>query len=139
MPDPSVHDNFIYAYQVDCEGRRIILHTAFRDREPVEFTDIVFKDVIAHHFQRVLPSNILFDVEEVGLSELIADNADIFTDTWRHGWPPLAYGGDLHELELALKSMSIRAFSISSSYGMSGWVLAGSSERVARITAARAD
>jgi hypothetical protein len=40
------------------------LHTVFRDREPHEFTDIIFHDVMAHHFEHVLPGNILFDVEE---------------------------------------------------------------------------
>ena len=62
LNEPSVHDNFVYAYSVDCEGRRLVLHTAFRDRPPQEFTDVVFRDVVAHHFEHVLPGNILFDV-----------------------------------------------------------------------------
>ena len=62
--EPSVHDNIVYAYKVDCRHRLIVLHTAYRDREPQEFTDIVFKDVIAHHFEHVLQENILFDIEE---------------------------------------------------------------------------
>jgi len=54
-PEPSVHDNIVYAFSVDCEGRRLILHTALRDREPQGFTDVIFRDVVAHHFEHVLP------------------------------------------------------------------------------------
>ncbi len=48
-PETSIHDNIVYAFSVDCEGRRLVLHTAFRDREPQEFTDVNFRDVVAHH------------------------------------------------------------------------------------------
>jgi hypothetical protein len=136
-PEPSVHDNFVYAYSVDCEGRLLVLHTAFRDREPHEFTDIVFRDVVAHHFEHVLPGSIVFDVEESDLAALVRDNASLLADSWRYGWPPVEYGGDLSALESALKAASVRAFSIGSSYGLSGWVLAASCERVTRGEAAK--
>lgn len=131
-PTPSVHDNFIYAYSVDCEGRRLVLHTAYRDREPQELTDIVFCDVVAHHFEHVLPGNILFEVEEADVATVVKDNAQLLADSWRYGWPPLNYRGDLDALVDLLGASSVRAFSIGSSYGLSGWVLANSCERVSR-------
>jgi hypothetical protein len=86
-PEPSVHDNFVYAYTVDCEGPRLTLHTAYRDREPHEFTDVVFRDVVTHHFEHVLPGNILMDVEEVDVTALIRENGRLLADPWRWGWP----------------------------------------------------
>ena len=136
-PEPSVHDNFIYAYSVDCEGRRVILHTAFRDGQPAELTDVVFREVVAHHFEHVLPGNILFDVEETDVAAIVKDNEPLLRSSWRYGWPPIEYGGDLDALVAALKASSVRAYSIGSSCGLSGWVLAGSSERVSREAPAK--
>jgi hypothetical protein len=135
-PKPSVHDNFVYAYSVDCEGRRLVLHTAFRDREPHEFTDVIFRDVVAHLFEHALPGNILFDVEEVDVAAVVRENERLLADSWRYGWPPVEYRGNLDALIEALKVSAVRAYAIGSSYGLSGWVLAGSCERVARGEAA---
>lgn len=122
----------MYGYTVDCDERRLVLHTAFRNHEPSEFTDVVFREVIAHHFEHVLPGNILFDIEEPDVAEFVQRNAEVFADSWRFGWPPVTYGGDLSRLTEALKSASVRAYLIGSSYGLSGWVLAGSCQRVRR-------
>ena len=42
MEDISVHDNFLISYEVLCQEREIYLHTAFLDREPHEYTDVIF-------------------------------------------------------------------------------------------------
>lgn len=133
----SVHDNFVYAYHVDCEERRVVLHTVFRDREPQEFTDVVFSDVVAHHLEHALPGNILFDITESDIEVLVRENERLLTDSWRYGWPPVTYKGDLAALVEALKAASVRGYSISSSYGLSGWILAGACERVSRREPAR--
>jgi hypothetical protein len=110
----------------------------YRDREPHEFTDIVFRDVLAHHFENVIEGNILLDVwEESDVGAIVRDDATLFADSWRYGWPPVEYGGDLTALETALKAASVRAFWIQSAYGLGGWVLAGSCERVSRNEAAK--
>ena len=129
-PTPSIHDNFVYAYSVDCENRLIVLHTAFRDREPQEFTDVVFHKVIAHYLEHVLPGNILFNVEEADIAAMVQDNAQLLVDSWQYGWPPVEYKGDLKVLVATLKASSVRAYEIVSTLGRSGWVLAGSYERI---------
>jgi hypothetical protein len=115
----------------------LILHTAFRDRERQEFTDVVFRGVVAHHFEHVLPANIVFDVEEADVATVVRENEHLLADSWRYGWPPVEYRGDLEALVNALKASAVRAYTISSSHGLSGWVLAGSCERVSRSEAAR--
>ena len=129
---PSVHDNVVYGYSVDCEGRRLVLYTAFRDCQPNVFTDVIFHDVFAHHFEYVLDGNILFDIEEVDIGSFVHENAAIFGNSWRYAWPSFVYGGNLDLLVIALHAASARAYRISSSYAMSGWVLARNSERVVR-------
>ena len=68
----SVHDNILYGYivvsdQDQSRSYTIILYTEFLDRPPVEYTDIVFTGVVAHHFESELSNSILFDVEETDL------------------------------------------------------------------------
>lgn len=133
----SVHDNFIYAYVVNCEQRQITLHTAYRDNEPNEFTDVIFRDVVAHLFEHVLSTNILFDVEEADVASVVQANANVFTDSWHWGWPPVEYKGDLAMLTVTLKAQHVRAYAINSSCGLSGWVLAGSCECLSRSELAR--
>jgi hypothetical protein len=136
-PEISVHDNDVYAYSVDCEGQRLVLHTVFRGREPHEFTDVVFDGVVAHHFENVLPGNILFGVDDFEVAALVRDNAALLADSWRYGWPPVDYRGDVDVLSAKLAAESVRGFLISSSYGLCGWVLAARCEPVQRPEAAK--
>jgi len=133
----SVHDNLIYAYSVDCENRKLTLHTAFRDRVPHEYTDIVFQDVVAHHFANVLQANILFDVNEKPMPDLVRENESLLLQSWRYGWPPVTYNGDLDVLIESLQKASVRAYVVGSSYGLSGWILAGGCTQVSRDEAAQ--
>jgi hypothetical protein len=128
----SVHDNYVYAYVVDCEHRRLILHTSYPVGDTQEYTDAVFIGVVAHFFEYVLRGNILNAIQEITIESLIEQNAELFKDTWRYAWPILQYKGDLGILQNWLHDHSIHAFDVISSYGLSGWVLAESSELVAR-------
>jgi hypothetical protein len=111
----------------------MVLHTVFREREPNEFTDVEFDGVVAHLFEHVLPGNILFNVQEIEVGALVRNYAAVFENSWRYGWPPVEYRGDLDILVQALKAAAIRAYSIDSSYGLSGWVLAVSCKRLTRV------
>lgn len=134
MPErePSVHDNYVYAFVVDCEHRRITLHTAYRDVPPVEWTDVVFHDVVAHRFEHALEANILMDVEECDVEHVVRSDVALLAGSWRWGWPPVEYQGDLTVLTAKLRDRGVRGYEISGSYGLSGWVLAGRCERVSR-------
>jgi hypothetical protein len=128
----SIHDNNVYAYVVDCEHQRIVLYTSDEDDESPEFTDVVFRGVVAHYFEHVLQGNILRAVEEVEPHTIVGDFAELLSDSWRYGWPYVKYNGDLSVLQDWLRANSIRAFEVQSSYGLSGWVLAESCEFVSR-------
>ncbi|HMN40440.1 MAG TPA: hypothetical protein PKE29_06305 [Phycisphaerales bacterium] len=133
MPtEPSVHDNEIYAYTVACAAGRITLHTVFHHRDPAEHTDVVFRGVVAHFFEHTLAGNILFDIEEGDVESLVRENRALFESSWRWAWPPLDYKGDLQLLVAGLKARSVRAFLISSSFGLSGWVLCADCHRAQR-------
>jgi hypothetical protein len=132
----SVHDNFVYAYRVECEARRIVLHTRFRDSSPEEYTDVIFTGVVAHHFEHVLEGNILFDVTEIPLRDIIETSAALFAAGKNYMWPDGIDYRDVEELIRILEGQGACGFEISSSYGMSGWVIAGAMDRKARGTRA---
>ena len=76
----SVHDNHLVAYTVLAKEKKIVLQTEFRDREPHEFTDVVFEEVLAYDFENDLFGAIIFDVEEVDLSAMLKERAAMFED-----------------------------------------------------------
>ena len=123
MPERSVHDNRIVAYQVDAERRRIVLHT--RDEEPVpaEQTDIVFEGVLAYYFEGDDFDTILFDVEEIALEQLVDENRVRFEGGQKYCWPGTwnkSPEASLHHFQ----SKGAKAFAITSSCGLDGWVVA---------------
>lgn len=128
----SVHDAFVYAYSVDCEGQRLVLHTRYQHVTPHRLADIVFGGVLAHRFDHALPGNILFGVEEYGLEQLVRENAELFAESWRWGWPPIEYRGDLDALIAAPRAASMRAYDVGASFGLSGWVIALGCDHVPR-------
>jgi len=120
----SVHDNNIFAYTVDCENRRLTLHTVSHRGEAPAYTDIVFEDVVAHKFENVLSGNIILCIDEVAAKTIVGCEAALFAESWKYGWPPIEYNGGPDVLISALQNQGILGFEISSSYGLSGWVLA---------------
>jgi hypothetical protein len=127
----SIHDNYVYAYEVLCEARRTVLHTHFRDGTADEFTDVVFDGVEAHHFVCSLDGNILFDVSEVDVEQLVNSNADLFARDKDYGWPQIEYS-DRAQLIAILQDRGIKGYVVASSYGLTGWVLASEMKQVER-------
>lgn len=127
----SVHDNHLVAYTVFAKEQKIVLQTEFRDREPHELTDVVFEEVLAYDFENDLFGTIIFDIEEVNLPALLKEKAVKFEDGWRYGWPR-GWEKEKEEIEVFARRLEMRAFEISSSYGMSGWVLARCMSKIRR-------
>ena len=127
----SIHDNRVYAYSVLTEAGVLSLHTEFLDGERPQYTDVIFRGVLTHYFRSVLPVSILFGIEEASLEDLIRTDWPLFQDLMNAGWPVPEYrsAGELAE---RLQEQERRAYIISSSYGMDGWVLARSIELVER-------
>lgn len=127
----SIHDNVIYGYTVDCERQRIILHTEFHETGRAEYTDVIFLGVLVHHFERVLMGNILFSIDEVEPDQIIEGWQQVFMRQKQYCWPAIEYQA-LDELAATLRQRGLSGYEISSSYGMSGWVLAEEMEICAR-------
>ena len=125
MIPPSVHDNNVYAYSVLCEERRIVLHTeSYPYGNPRQHTDVHFTGVLAHYFADELQGNILSDVTEVDPEWVTAEWAGVFAERKNYGWPDGIEYREPDELPALLRQRNFRAYRVSSSYGLQGWVLA---------------
>jgi hypothetical protein len=123
--EPSIHDSRVISYEVDGERRRIVLHTRFEDRDPVEYTDLIFEGVLAYHFENDNFGNILFSVGEVPVQQLVDDNRHLFDKGSKYAWPG-PWNESCEASVQYFESQRAKAFEISSSYGLAGWVIADS-------------
>lgn len=128
---PSVHDNIILSYEVDLENEKIRMRTRSHYPELHDDTDILFSDVMAHSFDTPLQGSIIFDIDDIGLDYFISYNRDLLKKGKGQGWP-IMYETD-EELETKLLEGEYLYFVITSSYGLSGWVLAKKVELITKM------
>jgi hypothetical protein len=126
----NLHDNWIYAQSVDHDARVIVLHTVFAHAEPWEFSDVVFEEVLVHHFETQgmttrppYPSNVLFDIEEEDVAITLERYREFILPKCRYGWP---VGGweDLGALAGLLTAQGHRCYHVHGTVGLDGFVVA---------------
>ncbi len=125
MNDISIHDNIVTGYEVSCTARDLVIHTLFQNDELDEKTDLVFGGIEAYHLVGDNMQTILFDVTECPLEQILKDFASEFEVGLQYGWP-----GPWNESpESCLEHFAdqkCKGWTISSSYGMGGFVIAQS-------------
>ncbi|MFZ0796974.1 MAG: hypothetical protein WCA13_08525 [Terriglobales bacterium] len=120
----SIHDNLLVSYEVQCEQRTITLRTEYRDpNKPREFTNVVFKGVQAYHFYSDAFGNIIFDVANIPAEQFIKEFGVEISELYRMNGSP-TWAADLVSAPEYLREQGIKAFILSASLGLSGWVLA---------------
>ena len=121
----SIHDNLLVAYEVQCERRIIVLRTEHRvPNKTTEFTNIVFEGVQGYSFQNDAFGNIIFGLETVPVEHLLTEFSTEISESYRMGGAPGPWAANLGSAPEYLREREISGFILSSSYGLSGWVLA---------------
>jgi hypothetical protein len=122
---PSVHDNLLVSYEVQCEARTITLHTEYRVKnKPTEFTNIIFTGVQAYRFENDAFGNIILGLETVTAEAFLKQYGDEISESYRMAGSPGPWAENLATALGYLRDERTQAFILSSSYGLSGWVLA---------------
>jgi hypothetical protein len=121
----SLHDHYISGYHVNGRARSLQLEIARPedDQESVVSLHLTFGDVEGYLLEHDLAVNIIFAVEEQPLAEFLQDNAALFAVESKWGWP-LFWQGSVEKTADSLSNLGARAWVISTSYGLSGWVVA---------------
>jgi hypothetical protein len=126
---PSLHDDFLVSYEVNCEARQIKL-CAKRDarlpaiKEEQTRRTMVFNGVEGYQFENDASGNIIFSLEEIPVEQLLAKYGARIAESYCLAGAPSSWAADLASATQALAVKGIRGFVLSSSYGLSGWVLA---------------
>ena len=85
---------------------------------------MIFKGVQGYHFENDAFGNIILDVETVAVDQFLKEHSTEISESYRMAG---AYGPWASNLETApahLLGQGIQGFILSSSIGLSGWVLA---------------
>ena len=123
----SIHDNLLVSYEVQCEARKIVLRTEHRRKnEDPEAVSVVFEGVQGYRFENDAFGNIMFGLEKETLEEFLAEFGGEIEDSYKTAGSPGPWAADLQTALEYLKKRGIQAFLLSSSYGLSGWILAHS-------------
>lgn len=124
MDDLSIHDSRVVAYEVDCERRRIVLHTRRASREQI---DVTFEGVVAYRIQNDNFGNILFSIREIPIHLLVSREEEVFQKGSGYAWPG-PWNESSESAIQYMESKGARAFEISSSYGLTGWVVCSANQ-----------
>jgi hypothetical protein len=121
----SWHDYHLVGYSVAESGRKIAFEVTwpYETETDVRRANVVFSNVEGYFFEHDLGGNILYSISEESVHALLTQNASRFQDESKWGWPLFWRDGVEKTLELLVEK-NVKCFEISSSYGLSGWVLA---------------
>lgn len=121
----SIHDNLLVSYEVRCDARTILLRTEHRAKnEPTEFVNVIFKGVQGYRFENDAFGNIMLDVDAVAIDQFLREHGAEISESYRMAGSPGPWAANLETASGYLLDQGIQGFVLSSSYGLSGWVLA---------------
>jgi hypothetical protein len=121
----SVHDNLLVSYEVQCEARTITLRTECRLLgKPTEFTNVIFDGVQGYSFQHDAFGNVIFGLETAPVEYLLTEFGAEIAESYRIGGSPGSWAANLDSAPKYLNERGIKGFILSSSCGLSGWILA---------------
>ena len=125
----SVHDNHLVSYEVDAVTKQIVFHTEYAyGEQPFEKTDIVFKNVLDHHFRYPVLPSIIFGVEEVAIQNILIRDDEIINEGHKMGGWPSFWSHSTEAMVEAIEKSGCKMYELTSSYGMEGWVVAAHCE-----------
>ena len=121
----SWHDYRVTGYVVDGIGGTITFALRATNDETSRLT---FHGVKGYFLEHDLGRNIVSAIKEGGLPEFLEENAPLFSEEKKWGWP-LFWKGSTYATMEYLAENHAKLWEISTSYGLCGWVVAtGASE-----------
>ncbi|MDD1526042.1 hypothetical protein C7U92_09285 [Bradyrhizobium sp. WBOS7] len=85
---------------------------------------VLFDGVEGYHFWDDAFGNIILSLTEVPVEKLLFDHQSEIKESFRMSGAPGPWAADLDSAGAMLGAKGIRGFELSSSYGLSGWLLA---------------
>lgn len=122
---PSLHDHLVVGYEVDCIKRTIKLYTQQPHWASVCNGQIVeFQGVLGYHFKNDAFSNIIMSMEAAKVENFIQCYASEMAAAFREAGALDSWALDKQAAAAAMVDKKMIAVVITSTMGLSGWVLA---------------
>ena len=129
------HDFHIVGYAVSGALKRLTfeLEWPYETTPPAPAGQVVFHEVESYFLEHDLGGNIVYSFAEVPLRDFLVEWKSKFEQECRWGWPtfwrtkpypPQPVEQVLEEAFAHLSGRAMKCVELSSSYGLSGWVLA---------------
>lgn len=119
-----LHDNELLSYAVDFREKTVLLNTEYWYENINEKTTVIFKNVTAHWFiDAGEMTTIIFDICCYDVERFIRDYKPLLKERKGYGWPLSGYTDD-NDLLGKLHALNQKYFSVESSCGVSGFILA---------------
>ena len=134
---PSFHDDYLVGYEVNCVGRQIKLYIKppAWAAERAGVSTVVFTGVEGYSFENDAFGNIIFALEAVTMAAFVSENRGELAESYRISGAPGKWASDIDAAPRVLSELGVQAYVLSSSRGLSGWVLATSAFAVPANTA----
>jgi hypothetical protein len=130
------HDYHLTGYAVEGAQERLIFNLIwpYHTETSIAAATLVFSGVAGYFFRHDLGVNIVASIEEIPLENFLLEHGELFDQEKQWGWP-LFWKSNVGDTLAHLQEKEIRCVGISSSYGLTGWILA--SAVVEHLTDAR--
>jgi len=115
-----VHDNIITSYQVDIENCILTMATKYNEKESAI---IEFPGLLAHKFDYVILSNVIFGIYQESIDSFIEKHNDFLNNSIKYGFPLITVK-NIDSLKSELEKRDYKIFIIESSFGLNGFVIA---------------
>jgi len=135
----SWHDFHITGYTVNGKGKELAfdLEWPYESKTDIQRARLRFTGVECYYLEHDLGSNIVYAFEDKPLRVFLSEWTERFEIEYKWGWPkfwrvipypPSSVEAELESAFQLLSGKGVRCIEISSSYGLSGWVLASNTE-----------
>jgi hypothetical protein len=122
---PSFHDDYLVSYEVNCEARQIKLYVKPAAWKPDQTRRVVvFGGVEGYQFENDAFGNIISSLDAISVEQLFAEYGSQIAESFHRAGAPGPWAADLASAVQTFKSKGMKGFVLSSSYGLSGWMLA---------------
>lgn len=123
MQGHSLHGYEMDGYRIDGSTIRFALKGLETPNGSRAGVELVFRDVEGYFFRRNAAADVALAVEEQPLEDFLADNETHFDREARWGWPRF-WQGSADRTAAWLAARGRRVWTVSGSYGLSGWIVA---------------
>ena len=126
----SWHDYHITHYEVDSLNKTITFRVAwpYDTETSIKNGKIKFTGVIGYHLENDAFGNIILSFESVPIETIISKNKEYIENSFKWSGAFADWAEDIESASEKLKKKNIEGYILSSSIGLSGWLLVESVE-----------